>query len=312
MDNEFAQDILEGLTAKNKFIPDRQYYDDRGSVYFQDLMNDERYYVTPAELSIFEAYKKEWVQLFSDKVEKVQLIEFGAGDGYKTKVLLKELFEQKVNFEYYPIDYSKKYLDDLKESAAKEIGDFPIYPIHKDYFDALADIKKEEGVRKVVLFIGSSLGGISKEEQSDFLSQLSSLLQKGDLFLLGLDLEKSPQILHRAYHDTCRDWAFYLLSRINTELAANIDTDKFEYYTYYEPFTKEFRWYFLSKEEQITYIKDLDKEISFALNEPVFIGRSTKYSKKDIEQLVKNKGLKLQSFYTDKETLFSNSIFVKE
>ena len=126
MKTAFAKDILEGMTALEKFIPDRQYYDDKGSVYFQNLMADERYYVTSSELSIFESYKKDWVQLFSDDVDKVQIIEFGAGDGYKTKVLLKELFKQKINFEYYPIDYSKKYLDDLKKSTLLEIGDFPI------------------------------------------------------------------------------------------------------------------------------------------------------------------------------------------
>jgi len=162
------------------------------------------------------------------------------------------------------------------------------------------------------LFIGSSLGGISKKEQNDFLLQLSSLLQKGDLFLLGLDLEKSPSILQKAYHETCKEWAYYLLSRINTELSANIDLNKFEYYTYYEPFTKEFRWYFLSKEEQKVYIKDLDKEIFFKFNEPIFIGRSTKYSKEDIIQLVDSKGLEIKSFYTDEKKFFSNSIFIKK
>jgi len=310
MNNTFASDIKKGLTAKNKFIPDRDYYDDKGSVFFQELMHNPDYYVYNSELEIFETYKNDIANIFSKNTSKLNLIEFGAGDGIKTEVIINELLNNKIDFNYIPIDFSQKYINDMEVSFKKKYPKLKINGINADYFEALEKIS-DENIRNVILFIGSSFGGLTDSESDNFLTKLSSKMKKGDILLIGFDLKKTPKILYKAYHNTCFDWCNYLLSRINNELGGNIDLSKFEYYTNYNPINGKFKWYFLSKEIQTIFIKDIDLQVHFDNYEPIYIGQSKKFSKKGISNLSEKYGFKLKNNYTDKNKYFIDSVWIK-
>ncbi len=311
MDNTFANDIKKGLSAKRKFIPDRDYYDDKGSVYFQELMAHPDYYVTDAEFEILQKYKTDIVNIFSDK-NSINLIEFGAGDGYKTKILLKELLSKDIDFKYIPIDISKKYIKELNESIKKELPGVNVEGMVMDYFDALQVISNRgENAKNAILFLGSSFGGLNKNEAYDFLGKIHKLMNNGDLLLFGFDLKKSPDILHKAYHSTCKDWCKYLLQRINNELSGNFNINKFEYYTTYNPVKGKFEWYFLSKEIQDVYIKDIDLKVHFDLYESIFIGQSKKFSLYEIKYLANKFNFKIEKSFYDSNMYFSNVIYKK-
>jgi dimethylhistidine N-methyltransferase len=311
MDKLFADDIRKGLTNKNKFIPDRQYYDERGSVYFQELMSSPDYYVTNSELEIFEKHKTEICNLLSSQDKEVKIIEFGAGDALKTKILLKEFAKNNKTI-YYPIDFSKKYLDDMEKDFSDNMQDVEIKTINKDYFDALELIGKEDNSRKIILFIGSSLGGLTDNEINNFFIKLSELLNKNDILLFGFDLKKSPDILYKAYHNTCKNWCTYLLQRVNVELNADFDLNKFEYYTTYNPENGKFKWYFISKEEQSVLINKLDLKIDFELGEAIYFGQSKKFSLLEIEDIAKKYGFKNKNFYFDNKHYFTDVVMIKE
>lgn len=310
MDIQFANDIRLGLTNKNKFIPDRQYYDDRGSIYFQELMSSPDYYVTDSEFEIFDKNKTEVCKIFTDKTQKFKIIEFGAGDAYKTKLLLHECSKTHKT-EYYPIDFSKKYLNDMEKDFAKNLPNININTINADYFEALELLGKNDTARKIILFIGSSLGGLTDIEMKDFFTKLSNLLNKGDILFFGFDLKKSPEILYKAYHNTCKNWCNYLLQRINKELNANFDLTKFEYYTTYNPENGKFKWYFISKEKQSVNIKDLNLEINFELGESIYIGQSKKFSISEITNIAEKYSFKDLKFYFDQKEYFTNVIMIK-
>ncbi len=313
MNNEFATDIKKGLTAKNKYIPDRQYYDDKGSIYFQELMAHEDYYPTNSEYEIFEKNKIEICNIFAKKNKKIQLIEFGAGDGYKTKILIKELLKQNTEFTYYPIDYSEKYLIDLKNNFLQNFPKLKLSYINKDYFDALKDFENSDNnYRKVILFIGSSFGGLTPDEANNFLKSLYDLISKDDIVLFGIDLKKSPDILRKAYHNTCKNWCFYLLNRINTELGGNLNLNNFEYFTNYDPVTGEYKWYFLSKTRQTVDIKKLNIKVDFEKWEPVYFSKSKKFSENEIKELLNNHNFKITHHFFDNKEYFTNIIFTKK
>jgi len=310
MNNTFANDIKKGLTAKNKYIPDRDYYDDKGSVYFQKLMHNPDYYVYNSELEVFKSYKNDFINLFGKSNDEFNLIEFGAGDGIKTEILINELISNRINFKYLPIDFSKKYINDMEISFKKKFPSLKIKGINTDYFDALEQISNEN-TKNVILFIGSSFGGLTDIEADVFLSKLSSKMKKNDVLFIGFDLKKSPAILYKAYHNTCFDWCYYLLSRINNELDGNLDLSQFEYYTNYNPENGKFKWYFLSKIEQNAYIKSLDLNIHFYKYEPIYIGQSKKFSEDEIIKLSKKYNFKTINNFTDKKQYFIDSVWIK-
>ena len=310
MKNTFTNDIKKGLTAKNKFIPDRDYYDDRGSVYFQELMHNPDYYVYNSELEILETYKNDIIDIFNKNTKRFNLIEFGAGDGIKTELLINELINNNINFNYIPIDFSKKYIDDMELSFKKKFTSLNIKGINADYFDALEQIANKN-TKNIILFIGSSFGGLTDIEADEFLSKVSSKMKKDDILFIGFDLKKSPTILYKAYHNTCFDWCNYLLSRINNELGGNIDLSKFEYYTNYNPINGKFKWYFLSKIKQNIYIKDIDLNVSFDKSEPIYIGQSKKFSETEIISLSEKYNFKSINNYTDSNKYFIDSVWIK-
>ena len=313
MNNEFALDITKGLTAKNKYIPDRQYYDDKGSIYFQELMAHEDYYPTNSEYEIFKNHKTEICNIFSKENKQIQLIEFGAGDGYKTKILIKELLDINSNFIYYPIDYSEKYLIDLKNNFLNDFPKLNLKYINKDYFDALKDFENtNNNFRKVILFIGSSFGGLTHNEADTFLKSLYNLTSKDDIVLFGIDLKKSPEILRKAYHNTCKSWCFYLLNRINTELGGDLILKNFEYYTHYNPVTGEYKWYFLSKEKQTINIKKINLKVDLEKWEPIYFSKSKKFSENEIKELLDNHNFKIINQFFDNKNYFTNIIFTKK
>ncbi len=306
--HEFAKDILTGFTSKQKFIPDRDYYDEKGSRYFQQLMAHQDYYPTKCEHEIFQENKQEICQLFND--EAFQIIEFGAGDGYKTKLLLKECIDQNKIFEYIPIDISQKYLQDLEASLKKDIPDLTVRTLYADFFDALKLLKQTQ-IPRLYLFIGNSLGGLSFTERKDFMKMLSENTNTGDLLLLGLDLKKETSLLNKAYHDTCIEWCQYLLSRVNTELGGNLNLSNFKYYTGYDETNGEFQWFFICTKQQNVFIKRIDLTVQFKENEKIFIGRSKKFDNDDIDTLANKNGFQIIKNFFDQKHFFTDVILRK-
>ncbi|MEA0971573.1 Histidine-specific domain protein [Candidatus Megaera venefica] len=66
------------------------------------------------------------------------IVELGAGDGTKTKVVLKYLSSLKVPFTYVPVDISAHVLEILEEHMKNDIPDLKIKKVAKTYNDALA------------------------------------------------------------------------------------------------------------------------------------------------------------------------------
>ena len=116
---EFELEVYEGLTAFPKYLSSKYFYDKKGDKLFQDIMSLPEYYLTDREYTIIDKNKDELVSLFSSK-NGFDLIELGAGDGKKTKILLRHLYENGINFSYKPIDISADVLEELK-SSVKEI-----------------------------------------------------------------------------------------------------------------------------------------------------------------------------------------------
>ena len=310
----FAADVYEGLTASQKFLPSKYLYDKRGDAIFQDIMAMEAYYPTRSEHEIFEIHKQEMLQFFGAGDKKFQLIEFGAGDGTKTKVLLRYFWEQSCGLIYVPIDISANIIRELTDDLKETLPGLKVQGICNDYFKAFDELQATEDaqMRKVILFLGANIGNFDQSESIAFLQRIACHLAPGDLLMTGFDLKKDPQRILNAYFDDegiTKSFKLNLLLRINNELGANFTRDAFQYFPIYHPAEGSILSYLVSTKEQEVHIAAIDHTVHFDAWETIYMERSQKYSEKDIQHLAKRTGFEVVRNFYDKEHLFTDSLW---
>ena len=311
----FAHDVQEGLSSSPKKLPSKYFYDKTGDSIFQSIMEMPEYYLTRAEYEILDSYKKQFLDLFSTKGSHFNLIEFGAGDGLKTKLLLRHFSEKEVSFRYIPIDISANVLQLLADDLKQELPTLKVEPLQDDYFLALNRLSKSSDGRNVVLFLGSNIGNFTEEEAIRFLKAMGNNLKPGDLALIGFDLKKDPEIIRRAYNDQAgitRSFNLSLLKRINRELKADFELDSFMHYPSYEPVSGEARSYLISKKKQEVYIGSLQQSFHFKAWEPIHVEISRKYDTATIRKYAGKAGFVLKDLFYDSKHFYVNALWEKE
>ncbi|MGD1957342.1 MAG: L-histidine N(alpha)-methyltransferase [Fulvivirga sp.] len=311
MNQQFAKDVLNGLNADPKTLPSKYFYDKKGDSLFQEIMALEEYYLTRSEYEVFKTNKGALTKTFLSDVEKFRLIEFGAGDGYKTKVLLNHFLQENVEFEYLPIDISGNVLNQLESDLKRELPDLKVRPIQDDYFHALEKIENGS-TRSVVLFLGSNIGNFRHKKAIEFLTELHARLKPNDLLLIGFDLKKDPKTILNAYNDdkgVTRAFNINLLHRINNELDANFDTSKFVHYPVYNPLTGTTKSFLVSTTAQTVEI--MDAAINFDAWEAIHTEVSQKYSLKDIKRLAEESQFSVVRNFLDTRNYFVDSVWQK-
>lgn len=315
INRQFAADVYAGLTAEEKYLSSKYLYNKRGDEIFQQIMQMEEYYPTRAEYEIFEIHRSEMLDHFSENQVPFRLIEFGAGDGTKTKVLLRHFLEKQADFSYVPIDISANIIEKLTADLAKNMPGLVVQGIQDDYFRAIDQLKPSfngQHIRNVVLFLGANIGNFSQSESIAFLQEIAAHLSSGDLLMTGFDLKKEPERILNAYFDQAgitQSFKHNLLLRINEELGADFIIDDFQYFPIYDPMEGSVRSYLVSKKEQQVTLSAIDEVIQFEAWEAIYMERSQKYSIKDIEGLADKSGFSLVHHFYDSKRLFTDSLW---
>jgi dimethylhistidine N-methyltransferase len=313
--NQFAFDTLKGLTSKNKYLLPKYFYNDRGSRIFQKIMGMPEYYLTDSELSIFETQKNELCAALTKGTKAFQLIELGAGDGLKSKILLNTFSHGKHNFIYKPVDISRHVLQQLTNDLHKSMPELRVKEYVGDFFSLIKNFASENGIPKVVLFLGSNIGNFSNDETDQFFQLLAGMMHTQDKVLLGFDLKKSPETIMNAYNDKhgfTREFNFNHLQRINHELGADFNTDNFMHHVTYDPITGETKSYLISKKRHSVSLPTFETEIEFVKWEPIFMELSKKYDIEEINSMAGKYGFFAGSHFLDDKKYFADSLWVKK
>lgn len=312
MKNTFAKDILKGLTAKNKYISSMYFYDDNGSRIFQEIMNMPEYYLTDAEFEILSMQSKQIIDALQFSTP-FNIIELGAGDGFKTFKLLEYLVKNNVEFNYVPVDISKEAIDILTSRLKERLPGLNITPKVGDYFKILNAIKLNNNP-SLLLFLGGNIGNYSEDKAKDLLQLFNDNMKVGDKLLIGIDIKKNPIIIHNAYYDKhgiTKRFNLNLLLRINSELDADFKVDDFDFYCHYNPISGDVKSYIVSLKKQSVVIKALNKTIDFDYNELIWTELSKKYSIEDISSLAERLHFKLRANFLDCKHYFMDSLWEK-
>ena len=308
--SQFAKDVKEGFSKNPKELSSKYFYDQRGDKLFQEIMNMPEYYLTDSEYEIFERHKETILSIFGQ--QPFDLIELGAGDGTKTKVLLQYFLEQGLDFQYEPVDISKNVLLLLESDLKENLPDLKVNSQQGDYFEVLKNLKKDTSKPKVVLFLGANIGNFSKTKAQDFLTALANNLNPNDLVLIGFDLKKDPAVILEAYNDKTGITAAFnlnVLQRMNRELNADFDVEAFKHWETYDPVTGATRSFIVSTRAQQVYIGALDETINFEEWEAINVELSQKYSLSEIKQLANSSGFEIVEHLFDEKKYFVDTIW---
>ncbi len=311
MNKTFKNEVHEGLSSNPKTLSSKYFYDKKGDAIFVEIMNLPEYYLTRSELDIFQNKTHKLIEAFGVHPDSYfEIIELGAGDGTKTKELLKVLDQENYNFDYFPIDISSNALELLKQDLKVEIPNLNVEIQQGDYFEVLTSLSDSKKP-KVVLFLGSNIGNMYDEMASKFIYSLGANLQAGDQILLGVDLIKPKEIVLPAYNDSQGITAKFnmnLLDRINNELGGDFNLNHFEHQPEYTEKEGIARSFIVSMTNQTVKIEALGQSYTFSKGEKIQMEISRKYNDQLIGKIIENTDFILHEKVLDSKEYFANYI----
>lgn len=307
----FAEDVKNGLSQPEKELSSRYFYDGEGSRLFQKIMHLPEYYLTRSEHEVFSTHSQAIAAELA-ATGNFHLIDLGAGDATKTKIILRQLLQQQADFDYVPVDISGDAMTGLCEALQEELPGLQTHAVVGDYFDALDWLDANKPSRKVLLFLGSNIGNFAPEERLAFLQKVRAHMQPGDMLLIGMDLCKDPDTILRAYDDSAGITAAFnlnLLHRINRELGGNIEVDQFRHFALYDPQEGVMKSYLISQQAQEVGIKAIGKSFHFGAWEAIHTESSYKFTLEQAKTMGHDIGFKIQHIFQDKNEYFADVLY---
>ncbi len=307
---EFAKDVLNGLTSEQKHLSSKYFYDDQGSIIFQEIMRMPEYYPTKCEFEILSQQS----HLILEELEfegPFRIIELGAGDGIKTRQLLETFMSRGADFTYCPIDISEEAITSLENNLRDALPDLEIQSCVGDYYNCLEQLKAEQ-IPALFLFLGGNIGNYSKQKSAELLEMFRKWMHPGDKILIGMDLQKNPRVIRMAYDDPggiTKRFNLNLLTRMNRELGADFRMDQFDFYCHYNPENGALKSYIYPIQDVHVHFRALDQHIDLKANELIYTELSHKFSATQIEELAEASGFSIKRNFLDCKHYFTDTLW---
>ena len=298
-----AFDVYQGLTAAPKHLPAKLFYDEPGSQLFEQITELPEYYLTRTERSILEEYAAD---ILGQAGSGLTLVELGAGTATKTCILIEELLRRQSRSLFYPIDVSSSALDQAERRLGKEFPSLRVNPIVADYAGGVPALGRITG-RKLVLYIGSSIGNFEPPHAIRVLRRIRQTLRPGDALLLGADYAKSSKILLPAYDDAQGVTASFnknILARLNRELDADFNLDAFLHVALWNRRASRMEIYLESLTDQSAFVPALDLDVKLRSGERIHTENSYKYTDAMIASILHDGGFTLEQTWCDRKKWF--------
>jgi len=302
------RDVRHGLTASPKTLPPKWFYDTRGSDLFDQITRLPEYYPTRAEAAILRAHAADIAAASGADT----LVELGSGTSEKTRILLEAMNEAGSLRRFVPFDVDATILESAGAAISAEYPSVEIDAVCGDFEEHLGKIPLVG--RRLVVFLGSTIGNLTAGPRAEFLAALADTLQPGDTLLLGTDLVKDVGRLVRAYDDAAGVTAAFnknVLAVVNRELAADFDVDAFDHVAVWNDDELRIEMRLRASTAQRVRIGDLDLTVDFAAGEEMLTEVSCKFRAETVAEELAAAGLKRIAWWTDDAGDFGLSLAVK-
>ncbi|MDJ0728649.1 MAG: L-histidine N(alpha)-methyltransferase [Crocosphaera sp.] len=304
LNNYFGKDIKEGLSQRPKKIPSKYFYDDHGSQLFEQICELPEYYPTRTEASILRQYAAEIAEI----TEICELVELGSGSSTKTRLLLDAYDRQNEVFKYMPIDVSAGILKESATQLKQDYNSLQIEGLVGTYDQALTQLTPTSWPARMIFFLGSSMGNFNEIDCDNFLNKIAQVLENGDYFLLGIDLQKPKSILEEAYNDSQGVTAAFnlnMLAHLNQKFQGNFDLKSFKHQAIYNERKKQIEMYLLSEKEQEISLKNLNWKVNLEKEEKILTEISRKFDVEKTKHQLESKNLKPIKVFSDENNWFA-------
>lgn len=302
-----AIEVLSGLTERPKTLSPWLFYDQAGSRLFEEITELPEYYVTRTERQILAEHADEMVSAAAGGRD-LSMIELGAGTATKTGLLLSAAVNLQGSVTYYPIDVSETALEEARMRLEAELPDVTVEPIVADYTEGMRQNRTINAGRRLVLYIGSSIGNFSPADAVDVLRGVHAQLLPGDCLLLGTDMVKDKNMLLAAYDDAAGVTARFnmnVLLRINRELEANFNPHLFRHQARWNEQQSRVEMHLESLVAQRVALRALDFDVRFSLGETIHTENSYKFTDQRVVSLLTRAGFRLRQQWSDANKWFT-------
>jgi L-histidine Nalpha-methyltransferase len=297
-------EVYRGLTAMPKTLSPWLFYDPPGSELFEAITELPEYYLTRTERAIFAEHGD--AMLAAAGAPELAVIELGAGTAVKTGVLLEAAARHCERVHYYPIDISASALDEARRNIGERAPQVRVEARVADYTQDMSAIPACKG-RRLVLYIGSSIGNFEPGEATGLLRSLRRRLAPGDLLLLGLDHRKERSLLLRAYNDAAGVTAEFnrnVLVRVNRELGGGFRPGLFRHRAVWNERESRIEMHLESLIAQTVPIRDLGLSVDFRRGESIHTENSYKFTPETAARLLERGGFAVRQSWTDEKRWF--------
>jgi L-histidine Nalpha-methyltransferase len=287
-------DALRGLTSEPKELSPQWFYDERGSALFDAITRLPEYYLTGRERELLRERAGE----IADLTRANTLVELGSGTSEKTRLLMDALAEAGHLRRFMPFDVSE---ETLRASAAAIVAEYPGLEVHAvvgDFGRHLGFLP--EGRRRLIAFLGSTIGNLAPDERASFLGSVETTLHAGEALLLGVDLVKDVGRLEAAYDDPdglTADFNRNILHVLNRELRGNFEPEQFAHVARWNDENEWIAMVLRSAREQEVVLEELYLKVSFAAGEEMRTEISAKFRRERVEAELAAAGLELQRWW---------------
>ena len=305
--DKIASSVYEGLLSKPKWLPSWLFYDSAGSRLFDQITHVPEYYLTRTERGILTARAGEIVAKAGGN-QALRLVELGAGSADKTRLLLNAAAERQDTVFYEPVDVSASALVEAQIRIEDEIPGVLVCPRVQDYTHDLELDSTLPSERRLVLYIGSSIGNFEPGESMLLLERVRAALEPGDCMLLGVDLVKDEPVLLQAYDDAAGVTAAFnrnVLVRLNRELDADFDPASFAHRAIWNAEKSRMEMHLVSEKKQTVWLAGIDLRVSFEAGESIHTENSYKYRPGDAEAMLTKAGFAPEATWMDERGWFA-------
>ena len=303
---DLAKDVRTGLSTLPKELPPKYFYDERGSRLFEDITSLPEYYPTRAEQEILDRVGAEVVET----VRPQELVELGPGSARKTHALLDPMVDGGHGRTYVPVDVSETAVRDAALRLASAYEEIEIHGVVGDFEHDLQRLS-HNGRRRLVAFLGGTLGNLDRNQRRAFLARLRLLLGPEDRLLIGTDLVKDEATLEAAYNDSAGVTAEFnrnVLRVINSNLGGDLDPTRFDHVAVYHQDEQRIEMRLRCRESHTARIDALDMNVSFEPGEDILTEISCKFTREGLTREYAAAGLGLLSWHTDEHDRFALSL----
>ena len=294
-------EILAGLNRPQKMISPKYLYDERGSQLFDAITHLPEYYPTETEFGIMRDNVDEIADLVGPQAS---LIEYGSGSSRKTRVLLEHLHDLAA---YVPVDISEDHLLAAAGKVRSEFPDIEVLPVVADFTKPFAlPMPTTMPERNIVYFPGSTIGNFTRDAAQELLDVMHQEAGERGAMLIGVDLQKDPAIIERAYNDSAgvtAEFNLNVLTHLNREYGFDFDPGAYSHSATYDRDEGRMVIELISLKDQV--VVNGDASIEVADGETILTEYSHKYTLEGFAKMARKAGFEVEKVWTDPSRLFS-------